>query len=389
MCSNPRVGCCSFTKEVCMAEKRVVLYGNDQGANNVLDAVEKAAREDGLTVLRIPGLNVPVSDGMREQLFRSDAAVFGISSADKAGIEARLALEALERNPELRDKILFCEDFPGSSGVKNPDHQMIGQDAHLCSIMVLPDDETEHTIYRNVWPVGLPDHWYPSMENIREGAWHRGRGELRKRQRGNSETVPIMSNDVIVYFSGFKDPKKEADALRVLLSVESINGRPVLVHFRPHPGEKNQPELQRAIAERDALLAGCGEIASPEIVDAGKFTHARLIGAADVVVAHPGCTENFQCAALRHPMICPMGLVSERDRRESTYDYALTARNTYFIESHSLDDLLGAVAVLSDPSSPESVALRRKQKRNALSFDPEKPPMYGKNVVAVLRSLLG
>lgn len=371
-------------------KKRVALYGNDQGANNVLDAVAKAAEgETDLTVVRIPGLNVPVSEELREWLFRSNAAVFGISSADKAGIEARLAAEALAKNPALRGKILFCEDFPGSSGAKNPDHRRVGTDVYLCSIMVLPEDAPEHVVYRSVQPVGLPDHWYPSMENIREGGRLRSNGVLRKRRRGTDQTVPIGSDEVVVYFSGFKDPMKEADVLRVLLSIGSISGRPVIVHFRAHPGEKNQPELQRAIRERDALFVGHWEITNPEIIDARRFTHARLIGAADVTVAHPGCTENFQCAALRKAMVCPMGLVSERDKRESSYDYALTARNTFFLESDSLVDLLGAIAVLANHDSPASVALRRKQKRNTLPFDPERPPMYGKNVVAVLQSLLG
>ena len=39
----------------------VVLYGNDQGANRVLDSVENEAQAQGLNTLRIPGLNAPIS----------------------------------------------------------------------------------------------------------------------------------------------------------------------------------------------------------------------------------------------------------------------------------------------------------------------------------------
>src|SRR3989338_3653059 len=126
----------------------VTLYGNDQGANNVLDAIAKAAEEHAdVTIVRIPGLNIAVPDRLREHLHTSSAAIFGISS----GIpEARLAAEALTKNPDLSGNIFFAEDYPGSSGIQDPVLREIGRHAHLCSIFDLPEDAPERAVYRAV-----------------------------------------------------------------------------------------------------------------------------------------------------------------------------------------------------------------------------------------------
>ncbi|NOS67739.1 MAG: hypothetical protein HOO67_05250 [Candidatus Peribacteraceae bacterium] len=362
----------------------VTLYGNDQGANNVLDAVAKAAEiHPDVNIVRIPGLNVGIPDGMREHLHTSSAAVFGISTGMP---EAQLAAEALEKNPGLSGNIFFTEDFPSSSGIHDPLLRRIGRHARLCSIMNVPDDAAERVFYKSVHTVGWPDHWLPAMENIRTGAALRRSGSFMKRQRGSFVEQHVTADDAVVYVSGFRDPESETAALKQLLAIKEIDGRPLLVHFRPHPGERNHPDLQRAIRERDALLDGQWEIASAEIVDSGAFADMRLIGAADVTIAHPGATSTFLAAATRVKMICPLDLITARQRLESSYDYALTERNVRTIDR--LSDLRTTIAGLLPNDSPEATALRKKQEKNAIRFDATRPPSYGKNVMEVMREFI-
>lgn len=366
---------------------KVTLFGNDQGACNVLDAVAQAAAGHGdVDLVRVPGLNEVVSEESLLSLAQSDVVVFGISSGDKSGVEARLGVEVLRRTPALSGKIIFVEDFPGSSGVADSAHRAIGLDSHLCSIMTLPPDAPERKIYRSVQAVGLPDHWSPSLQNILEGERFRRSG-LKKRRHGTDECVPVESNAVIIYFSGSQDPSMEASALRVLFSIQEIESRPVLVHFRAHPGERNRAELKDGIAARDALLDGRWELASPEVTDVGRLTDSRLIGASDVTVAHPGATSIFFAAALRRRMVCPMEFVTEIQRSTSSWDYGQAARYTHVVDR--LSDVPSAIAALLRDNSSEEEALRRKQEANTLPFDATTPLTYGKNVMEFIRSVTG
>lgn len=370
-----------------MRKLQVAVYANDQGAIDVTSSFLAAAKlDDDLEPVQIPGLNVAVSSDMRERLFAADAAVLGISSGKASGIEARLAAEALGYNPALRGKILFLEDFPGSSGIKDPAVQDIGPFCRFCSILPLPAHAPERAIHKSVHTVGYPDHWITDMQTIQTGIDLRSFGLLQKRRRGTLGSTRTDLSDLVVYFSGFKEPDTEAKVLRQLLSIKKVRGRDVLVHFRAHPGERNRPELQSAIATRDALLEGQWEIANPEVIDAGRSTNALLSGVADIIVAHPGTTSNFYMSPLRRKMICVMEFVSRAEHASESYDYALTGRNTYLIDH--LADLESAITALATDNSPESTALRRKQKRNALAFDPKSTPSYGANVLRVLKEIL-
>jgi len=367
---------------------KMTLYGHDRGANDVLDSVVRVASEEAdMDIVRIPSFGVPVSDGLKEQLYQSDAAIFGISSDTAAGSEARLALEALQRKPALSGKIFFVEDFPGSSGIQDPDHRKIGPHAHLCSIEMLPRDAPEWTVYRGVHAVGIPDHWGSAMTNILDAEGVRQRDGLVKRLRGTITCVSVLPNEIVVYLPGFKDPVMEERMLRVLLSINEIGGRPVLVHFRPHPGECHCPELAQAIVVRDAFLTGQWELANPKITDPSDFQNARLIGASDISIAHPGAIATFHVAALRRQMVCPMEFVTEENRRGTSYDCSRAVRYAHVVEH--LDDVPDALTALLDCNSSESMALRRRQEAHTLAFDPEATSAYGKRVMEEVSNVVG
>ena len=78
----------------------VVLYGNDQGANNVLDLVEKAAKVQGFNTLRIPGLNAPISEELEARASHASAVVLGVSGLGVSGKipEAEFANDLLLKN---------------------------------------------------------------------------------------------------------------------------------------------------------------------------------------------------------------------------------------------------------------------------------------------------
>lgn len=374
-------------KEFSMRKLQIAVYANDQGSIDVTNSFLAAAKaDDDLDPIQIPGLNIAVSDDARERLYQSDALVLGISSGQASGIEARLAAEALRYNPALRGRILFLEDFPGSSGVKDPDTRRVGQYAHLCSILPVSKVALERSVYQEIHTVGYPDHWVSDMRTIQTGIDLRSNDRLQKKRRGTTASIPVNPSDLVVYFSGFQQPDTEAKVLQRLLSIGKVRGRNVLVHFRAHPGERNRPELQSAIAARNALLQGQWEVKNPEVTDAGRSTNALLSGVADIIVAHPGTTSNFYMSPLRKKMICVMEFVSSAERASESYDYALTGRNTYLIDH--LADLQAAITALTADDSPESVALRRKQKRNVLAFNRKSPPSYGKNVLRVLKNIL-
>lgn len=361
------------------------LYGNNQGANNVIDSVEQTARETGVGVTRLPGLNVPIVDEIRDQFYKSDAIILGISTGDTSGIEARLALEAAQHNPSLTGKIVFIEDFPGSSNIQDADHQRVGHQSHLCSIMQVPPGAREHSVYKHIHAVGLPDHWIPSMQNIVEGSAFRTGGSLKKRRRRSNEHVPV-SDEVVLYLSGFKDPVVEKIAIETLLRLREVDGREVLVHFRPHPGEVNQPDLAQAIAERDALLAGEWELASPEIVDAGRQTDSRLIGVSDVPVVHPAATSIFLAAALRRRMLSVMELATEEHRSGTSFNSREnTPRYVHVVER--LTEVRHAIGALLCADSPESQALLSRQIENYSVFDTDSSPGYGRKVMEVVRAI--
>lgn len=368
-----------------MRRAKLVLFGNDQGANNVLNAVQNAASaHTDLNIVRIPGLT-PVSEELKKTMRESDMLVLGISSGATSGTEARHALEALAQNPKLSGKILFVEDFPGSSGIKDPAHSEIGKRALLCSIMHVPANAPEWSVYGDVRAVGFPDHWVPSIQNILEGEQLRRAKSLRKRRRGSEELVPLTADEVVIYLSGSQDPDMEMRTLQTLLSMRFPER--MVVHFRAHPGERNRPELADKIAERDAFLAGTWELASPEVIDQGRMTDSRLIGASDVTVAHPGATSIFFAAALRKRMVCPMEFVTETQCQSSSWDYAQAERYVYTIGQ--IRDLSPTIVALLDENSADSADLRKKQEANAFTFDPHVPQIYGRNVMQVVREIIG
>lgn len=376
-----------FHDSAMMDKMTVTLYGNNQGAINVLDSVAHVAEQEmDIDVARVPGLNAPISDALRQHLYSSRVAIFGISSGKNSGIEARLAMEALQRNAALSGNIFFVQDFPGSSGVQDPDHQNIGAQARLCSILDLPTNSPERVLYKSVHEVGFPDHWAEAMENIMKGADLRQEGKIEKRRHGTEQLEPVTGNDVVVYLSGFKDPAGEAQVLRQILTMDSAGKKPVIVQFRPHPGEVAFPELAPAIQARNALLDGQWEIASPNVTNAGGVTDSRLIGVSDVTVVHPGATCIFHAAALRKKMISLMALITEDNRKGSSYDYELTRRYTHAADSVS--DVSAAIKSLLDDGSRESATLRTTQQKNALHFDPTQPPAFGRNVMRVVREML-
>src|SRR5262245_8428706 len=98
--------------------ENIALYGYDQGANNVLDIVQKSLEAKGADVIRLGGLNMDINDEIRERSREAAAVVLGISSS-RAGTngtpEVNLAVDILKNSPHLSGRILFIQDFPGSS----------------------------------------------------------------------------------------------------------------------------------------------------------------------------------------------------------------------------------------------------------------------------------
>ena len=221
----------------------VILYGNDQGANNVLDSVEKAARAEGLNTLRIPGLNVPISEELKARASRASALVLGVSGLRASGKipEAEFASDLLLRNPDLAGKIVVTEDFPTSNGTQDPTFREVGRAAHLCTILPSLPDAPERRTYREVHTVGHPDHWRPAIENIGVGIRARKSGAVLKRRRGSAESCLVGSDEVVVYIAGFIGFRPEH--LRQILDIKEVLGRPVVAHYRAHPSEQNRPDL--------------------------------------------------------------------------------------------------------------------------------------------------
>ena len=89
-----------------MSEKLVVLYGNDQGANNVLDLVEKSAKEQGFQTLRIPGFKAVISDEHIAVALRADAVVLGVSGDVP---EAKFAHYLLAKEPDMDGRMVFLK----------------------------------------------------------------------------------------------------------------------------------------------------------------------------------------------------------------------------------------------------------------------------------------
>jgi hypothetical protein len=371
-------------KEFQMARRLTcALYGNDQGAIDVLGSIADAAALDlDVHILRIPGLDLEISPVLRERLYRCDAAVFGISTQMP---EATLAMEALTHNPMLSGNMFFAEDFPGSSGIQDPILRSIGRHARLCSIMTLPDDAPERSVYRSVHAVGCPDHWLPSIRQIQAGMDLRSSGVLRKKRRGTREEIPIDRSDVIVYVSGFKEPAYETHVLQYLYTLRAAGGKPLLIDFRPHPGERSLA-VQQAIERRDALLKDQWEIVMPAMNHAEAFMDSLHIGLSDIAIAHPGATSTFLVGSLRKKMICVRAFIQPWHREESSYDYSMTGRTTHVIDR--LMDLPTAIEALTQEDSPQSLALRKKQAAHALPFDPTQGSRYGRNIIDLLKRMV-
>ncbi|OGI82280.1 MAG: hypothetical protein A2931_02920 [Candidatus Niyogibacteria bacterium RIFCSPLOWO2_01_FULL_45_48] len=359
----------------------VVLWGRDQGANNVLDLVEKSVKEQGIWTLRIPGLNSAISEEHRSVALHASAVVLGVSGNVP---EAKFAYGLLAQNPKLAGKIVFIEDFPTSNGTQDPLLRSMGSALHLCAILPSAPNAPELSVYRQVHTVGYPDHWIPAIENIRFGIEARKSGGIRKRRRGGVGSCFVGRDEVIIYVSGFSG--FTAGYLRQIMEIEKVLGVPVVIHYRAHPSEQNRPELSQVIKERDALLEGRWEIANQEISDAGRDSDPRLIGVSDITVANPGHVSTFFAGSLRKKMVCIMEFLENKDVGSSSYDYRFAGFRTHLIESFS--DLLQAVKALLDDGSPESKNLAEKQRLNTIPFDPQNPPSYGKNVVDVIKNLI-
>ena len=139
----------------------VILYGNDQGANNVLKLVQEAAQAEGLNTLRIPGLNAQIPEELKVRASRASAVVLGVSGLDVSGKmpEAEFANDLLLKNPGLAGRIVFIEDIPTSTGIQYPPLRESGRAFHLCTILPSLPDAPEHRVYCKVHTVGYPDHW--------------------------------------------------------------------------------------------------------------------------------------------------------------------------------------------------------------------------------------
>ena len=368
-------------EEGAMSDKLVVLWGRDQGANNVLDLVEKSAKEQGLRVFRIPGLNSEISEEHRSVALHASAVVLGVSGNMP---EAKFAYWLLANNPKLAGKIIVVEDFPTSNGVQDDILRSIARSLHLCAILPSAPNAPELSVYRQVHTAGYPDHWIPAIENIRFGIEARKSGGIRKRIRGHVESHPLGQNEVVIYVSGFSG--FTAEYLRRIMEIEKVLDVSVVMHYRAHPSEQNRPELSQVIKERDALLEGRWEIANPEIADVGRDSDPRLIGVSDITIANPGHVSTFYAGSLQKKMICIMEFLENKDVGSSSYDYRFAGLRTHLIESFS--DLPQAVKALLNDSSPESRNLAEKQRLNTIPFDPQNPPSYGKNVVDVIKNLI-
>ena len=364
-----------------MSEKLVVLYGNDQGANNVLDLVEKSAKEQGFQTLRIPGFKAVISDEHIAVALRADAVVLGVSGDVP---EAKFAHYLLAKEPDMDGRMVFIEDFPTSNGNQDPVLRSIGRVSHLCSILPPAENSRELSVYRRVHVVGYPDHWLPAIENIAFGIEARKSGVVRKRRRGYTGSRFVSPGEVVVYVSGFVGFSPEY--MRRILEIKEIIGRPVLVHYRAHPSEQNRPELAELIKKRDALFEGRWEIANKEIADAGRDSDTRLIGVSDIVIANPGHVSTFYAGSLRKKMICVMEFVESKAGGTSSYDYRFSGLRTHMVERVS--DIREAMQALMTEGSPEQTALEEKQKLNTIPFDPKNPPSYGKNVMEVVKNLI-
>ena len=364
----------------------VILYGNDQGANNVLKLVQEAAQAEGLNTLRIPGLNAQIPEELKVRASRASAVVLGVSGLRVSGKmpEAEFASDLLLRNPNLAGKIVFIEDFPTSTGIQYPPLRKIGSAAHLCTILPSLPDAPERRVYRKVHTVGYPDHWLPAIENIGVGIRARESGVVRKRRRGSAESCLVGPDEVVVYVSGFVGFRPKY--LRQILDIKEVLGRPVVAHYRAHPSEQNIPKLKRLIEERDALLEGQWEIANEEIAMAGRDSDPRLTGVSDIVVAHPGHTANFYAGSLQIRMVCVMEFVSRENLKSSSYHYPSTGLRTHLVQRVS--DIRGAMEALLTDGSPEQLELAEKQRLNTIPFDPQNPPSYGRNVLGVVRVLI-
>lgn len=342
--------------------------------------MEIAAQAQGLNTLRIPGLNVQISEANRAAAARASAVVLGVSGNMP---EAKFALDLLIKNPELRGKIVFVEDFPTSNGIQNQTLRYIGRDSRLCAILPSAPNSQECFVYSKVHTVGYPDHWLPAIENIAFGIEARKSGILVKRRRGDDKCYPVGADEIVVYVSGFIS--FEAEHLRQILAIEKVLDRSVIVHYRAHPSEQNRPDLESVIMKRDALLEGRWEVANEEIAMAGRDSDPRLIGVSDITIANPGHVSTFYAGSLRKKMICVMGFVKVGSE-SSSYDYRFSGLRTHLVERVS--DVRAAMEALMTNGSPEQVALEEKQKLNTIPFDPSKPPSFGKNVVDIVRSLI-
>lgn len=370
----------------------VVLYGNDTGANNVLDLVESAAQQcPAIVIHRVSGSADSVREDVLRQIKSCDAVVFGVSSYMP---EAQIASEALKSNPSLSGKILFIQDGPGSSGIQDLQLRAIGKSAHLSTVLAEPEHAPERAVYQSVHTVGYPDYWYPSMQAILDAAGLRQNSSLTLRHQTSRETRPLTQDDIVIYLSGFKDPFSEKRAIEELLSIQAPQGKQLHVHFRAHPGERSRQKpdqdsaaFNRAIEERDALLADQWDISDPEVIDAGSFTDSKLIGASDITFTHPGATSKHFAAALRLRMVSCMEMVApDFQSASSSQNYEMARHCLHMIQHYN--ELAAAVLALTDADSAISQDLRTKQEANALPFDPTQKPQYGQKVLQILQQIL-
>jgi len=356
---------------------QVTLYGNDQGANNVLDSVAQSV--GGFSVQRIPGLNVPVTQEAVRRARHSAAVILGFSGGRP---EALFARDLLDQDPSIAGSIVFVEDFPRTAGTELQLMKEVAPAATACTILSGQEQELRQFGYRDSETVGAPDHWVRILENMSLGMEVRRSGKLQKRRRGGDERVDVAPHEQIVYVSGSKDPEAESALLSHLLKGKGDSGQELIVHFRAHPGEKNRPELQAKIAERDALLRGSWEIANEEIAQAGRDSDGRLAGVADVIVAHPGATITHLTSTYDKRIVAVMGLVTPAEWKDG-YDYRLAEQTTHIVER--AEQCRDAIRALLRDGSQEQRTLAAKQAGGKLSFDPKYP--FGTKVAEVVRKV--
>lgn len=348
-----------------MHSPKITLYGNDQGANNVLDSVQQVAQERGFSVYRIPGLNQQVTEQAIEDARGSAAVVLGLSTNRP---EADVAKRLLVRYPELAGKFVAVEDLPGTAYAQWENMKSIAPQVTMCT--ALPTEALRaREGFKAMHTVGTPDHWTAMWNNVRIGKEMRARGEILI-QHSNGHAEPLPRHAIVTYVPGFIRPKEEANILRHLAAIPTLRGGEHMVVFRPHPGEQNRPELAQAIHNRDAILHDHIKVVNDTIQSAGRGADAMLLGMSDIAVTFPAQTTTFVAGSLDKNVISPYSVLLPEDLADG-FDYAVAHKIAETVPN--IDHFQAIAEELLTPGSVREIALRTRQRINSVIPDMSRP----------------